>query len=526
MKEQQIKVLLVEDEVSYADLLQIVLGDSSTLQFVLTHAKRLEEALQHLAREQFDVVLLDLTLPDRQGLLTYAEVHAMAPAVPIIVLTGLEDQTLALQAVREGAQDYLFKGHLDGKMLTRVIRYAIERTRAAEALRQSEEFFRLISENVTDLIAVLDREGRRLYNSPSYKSLLGNPDTLTGSDSFLEIHPEDREQVKLLFQETVETGVGHRSQYRMVLKDGSVRHIESQGNAIKDATGRPVKVVVVSRDITEQKEAVEVLRSALSDLKISHEEVKTAQLQLIQAEKLEAVSTFAAGVAHEVKNPLQTIILGVDYLANHFADVDATAAMILTDMGDAVHRADSIIRGLVEFSAYNKRDVKDEDLSFIIEQSFRSVETELANFPIVLVRKLSRDLPQLKLDFRTIKHVFINLFMYCIRAMAESGGTLRVRTFSEQLTENLMTNGRASSYLRAGDTIVVAEVEDTASGDLEDKPTHGNTTVATAKATKKENGLGLTVLKKIIELYGGIIQITHRKELGNRYTIIFRAHRS
>src|SRR5260221_9354573 len=219
--------------------------------------------------------------------------HKMAPAVPIIVLTGVDDEQLALQVVRQGAQDYLVKGHVEGKMLPRVIRYAIERKRAAEALRQSEEFFRLISENVTDLIAVIDRDGRRLYNSPSYENLLGDPARLVGTDSFEEIHPEDREAVKRAFRETLRTGIGKRAEYRLVRKDGSVRYIESQGSAIRDETGADCKIVVVSRDITERMDAVAVLKEALSDVKRSHEQLRATHRQLIQAGQLTTVSTFA-----------------------------------------------------------------------------------------------------------------------------------------------------------------------------------------------------------------------------------------
>src|SRR6266478_1127692 len=170
---QAIKILLVEDESAYARLVEEVLAGALSFPFELVHARELSGALERLTNGRFDVVLLDLTLPDAQGLATYAQVHSLAPSVPIIALTGVDDEKLALQAVRDGAQDYVVKGQLDGKMLARVIRYAIERKRAAEELRQSEEFFRLISENVHDLMAVIDREGRRLYNSPSYKKLLG-----------------------------------------------------------------------------------------------------------------------------------------------------------------------------------------------------------------------------------------------------------------------------------------------------------------------------------------------------------------
>jgi len=133
--------------------------------------------------------------------------------------------------------------------------------RAEEGLRQGEEQFRLIAENLADLVAVLDLEGRRLYNSPSYKPILGDPETLRGSLSFAEIHPEDRRRVERVFQETVKTGVGQRLEYRLVSRDGHVHHIESQGSVIRDARDEVSKVVVVSRDITERKRAEEAYRS-------------------------------------------------------------------------------------------------------------------------------------------------------------------------------------------------------------------------------------------------------------------------
>ncbi len=516
-----VKVLLVEDEPAYAALMEKVLAGSPSSPFELTHAGEYGVALRQLAAGGVDVVLLDLTLPDRQGLDTYFEMHKMAPAVPIIVLTGVDDEQLALQVVRQGAQDYLVKGQFEGKMLARVIRYAIERKRAAEALRQSEQFFRLISENVSDLIAVIDRDGRRLYNSPSYKGLLGDPARLIGTDSFEEIHPDDRERIKRIFRETLKSGAGVRAEYRMVLKDGSVRYIESQGSAIQDESGTFSKLVVVSRDVTERIEAVGVLRQALSDLNKSHEELKAAQLQLVQSEKLEAVSTFAAGVAHEVKNPLQTVILGVDYLSGHLPSGDATAAMVLADMGGAVTRADGIIRGLLEFSSTRDRQVQEEDLSGIVEQSLRAVEPEIVNFPITVVKDLAPKLPQLRFDARTMKHVFIHLLMHAMRELA-GGGQLVVRTFTRTLTEEFRLNGRPSGIFKLGETLVGASLQEISAAQPGEKFTDGGPAGVVYPPAIQENGLGLTVLKKIIELYGGVIDVANNKAKGKEYLILFR----
>jgi diguanylate cyclase (GGDEF)-like protein/PAS domain S-box-containing protein len=129
-----------------------------------------------------------------------------------------------------------------------------EHRRAEERLRESEERFRLITENVGDLVAMVDTEGRRIYNSPSYRALF-NGGIEPGSDSFREIHPEDRDRIREVFRETIATGAGKRTEFRFVLHDGSMRYIESESRGIRDASGKVSKVVLVSRDVSERKRA-------------------------------------------------------------------------------------------------------------------------------------------------------------------------------------------------------------------------------------------------------------------------------
>lgn len=127
------------------------------------------------------------------------------------------------------------------------------------SLREQEAFFRLIAENIGDFIAVLDLDGRRLYNSPSYNRFFSDDARLRDSDSFAEVHPDDRERIKQIFRETVRTGVGQSTEYRFVLPDGGIRHMESSGGVIRDSQGRVLRVIVVSRDISERKQAQQAL---------------------------------------------------------------------------------------------------------------------------------------------------------------------------------------------------------------------------------------------------------------------------
>ncbi len=125
--------------------------------------------------------------------------------------------------------------------------------------KQEEEHFEsvnilnMITENASDLIAILDLKGNRLYNSASYNSIFSDKNKLFGTNSFREIHPEDQEKIKNVFAETVSTGIGQRAEFRFLLPDGSVRYIESVGDLIRNKFGQPEKVIVVSRDMTERK---------------------------------------------------------------------------------------------------------------------------------------------------------------------------------------------------------------------------------------------------------------------------------
>ncbi|HEY8555144.1 MAG TPA: diguanylate cyclase [Burkholderiales bacterium] len=127
MEQKAITVLVVEDSPTDALLLREALRDERSLKIQTAHAETLSEALRCLQERRFDLILLDLGLPDSQGLETFARMHDHAPQVPIIVLTGLDDDELAIQAVKEGAQDFLTKGRVDRYWLVRNIRYALER---------------------------------------------------------------------------------------------------------------------------------------------------------------------------------------------------------------------------------------------------------------------------------------------------------------------------------------------------------------------------------------------------------------
>jgi len=130
-----ISVLLVEDNNGDARLVQDALTESVRVRFRVERADKLNAAVGRLAKETYDVILLDLTLPDSWGLETFQKIHEVAPQTPVMVLTGLDDETLGIMAVQQGAQEYLVKGQATGPMIVRCLRYALQRHRMQEDLR-------------------------------------------------------------------------------------------------------------------------------------------------------------------------------------------------------------------------------------------------------------------------------------------------------------------------------------------------------------------------------------------------------
>ena len=152
MYDQPVNVLLIEDNPGDARLIRELLAEMNSGQFSVECAGQLDEGLDRLARGGIDVVLLDLSLPDSKGLETFTAAHAGSRGVPIIVLTGLDDETVAISAVKKGAQDYLVKGRVDGELLSHAIRYAIERQKM---LMELDGFAQTVSHDLKNPLAAI-----------------------------------------------------------------------------------------------------------------------------------------------------------------------------------------------------------------------------------------------------------------------------------------------------------------------------------------------------------------------------------
>ena len=269
-RDETVRLLLVEDNVDDAELIRTKLARGRRLRVEVTHVDRLEKGLARLAAGDHDVVLLDFSLPDSFGLDTFRRAHTAAPRVPIIVLTSLDDDELAVQAVREGAQDYLVKREADTRLLVRSILYAMERQRADDALRDSEERFALAARGVNDGLWDWNLVNDRVFFSPRWKSMLGFAEAEVGDSprEWLDrIHPDDRPPFRRHLDAHL-AGDAEQLEFEHRMRDAAGEYIWvlARGVVVRGDDGKPYRMAGSQTDITARKRAEHQLQhDALHD---------------------------------------------------------------------------------------------------------------------------------------------------------------------------------------------------------------------------------------------------------------------
>jgi signal transduction histidine kinase len=212
--------------------------------------------------------------------------------------------------------------------------------------------------------------------------------------------------------------------------------------------------------------------------------------------------------------------MGVEFLQAHLAS-DEIASDVIHEMSEAVSRADGVVRGLLDFSAPKRLQLAPSDLNALIEHALVLVRGERRG-EVEIVREFQPDLPLVPLDTDKISQVFINVLSNAYHAMPD-GGTLTVRTYSKQLTGvgSNIGDTRSESF-RVGEALVVAEIDDTGEGIPEDKMPKIFEPFFTTKPTGSGTGLGLSVVKTIVDLHGASIDVRNLSDVGTRVTLTFR----
>jgi C4-dicarboxylate-specific signal transduction histidine kinase len=230
-------------------------------------------------------------------------------------------------------------------------------------------------------------------------------------------------------------------------------------------------------------------------------ELRTTELQLIQAEKLESLGRMAAGIAHEVKNPLMIILTGIKVLSKR-VQTDEQTQRLLQDMTEAVNRADKIVAGLLAYSRDRDLDVSSANLNAVVESALLLVKHDIDRSLVSVDVDLDRSIPDLRFDEFKIQQVLVNILTNAIHAVGHAG-RIAVRT-------SLQT------------AVAIIQVDDSGPGIPEAHLTKIFEPFFTTKPTGIGTGLGLSISKKIVEMHGGTIDIGNRAEGGAQVTIALR----
>jgi PAS domain S-box-containing protein len=489
-----LNVLLVEDNAADARLVTEFLHEAPK-RFAVTHTPLLRDACEFLAAGDFNAVVLDLGLPDSQGLDTLHRTRAAAGGTPVIVLTGLDDEALAIDAVVNGAQDYLVKGASTGQLLRHSVMYAIERAKVESTMRERDERFRQLADNMREVFFVVDAQFRAtLYVSPGYEIVWGVPcSTLYDRPgSFIEsVMPED---VSVVMENIARVQGGEdpgEIEFRIVRPDGERRWLLTHAMPVRDASGAVYRIAGVAMDVTDRR---------------------SLERQYQQAQKMEAVGRLAGGVAHDFNNLLTVIssytslILTENTLAEPIRDD-------LRQIAKAADSAATLTRQLLAFSRQQIVQPKVLSLNDVTRDAEKMLRRVIGE-DIALVTTFGSGLGHVMADFGQLEQVIMNLAVNARDAMP-GGGQLSIETANVALTHPFSRDGFAAE---PGDYIAMV-VRDTGTGMNDETKQRIFEPFFTTKESGKGTGLGLAMVFGIVKQSGGYIAVDSEPGEGSSFAL-------
>ena len=469
-----LQILLVEDNVGDARLLYEMFSQERPDSFKLTHLLRMSEAEVHLAKGGVDIILLDMGLPDGHGLETVRRAHAAAPDVPMIVLTGLDDEELAAEAMKEGAQDYLIKGQIENRALPRAFRHAIERHRIlAETdlirTRQSQERVSSVLECTSDSVITINHDWILLYGNR--KALESIPDFKIGKD-YWSCFPAT---LSTAAEQYLRTAMEERS-------EAKYEHYYAPSEQWYKVHAFPTNdgLSMFFSNMTEDKKIRDQLELE----------------QLLREKRIEALSYMAGGLAHEINNPLAIIHARANDLRSLAAGEKPIAAIDVLKACDSIvqtsDRAIKILRGLRGFGRETNQDpMRLASINEIAEQCIEQQHTRFGRHDIELRLDLNLSIPDFPCRQTQIGQIVTNLLNNAFDAIVQSDALKRWMSLTTEYVEGEM-------YI---------DITDSGPGVEDHFKAHLMEPFFTTKEFGQGMGIGLSLSRAIAQNHGGTLTL-------------------
>ncbi len=492
-----IRVLLLEDNSADAALLRALLAESPGASSITLHVeRRLSDGISRLQESRFDVVLLDLGLPDSQGMETLRQLKAQIHGIAIVVLTGLADEAIGLEAVHRGAQDFLVKGEVDARVLIRIIRYAIERQQAQRSLQESQDRLALAID-VADLRTWdWDLQTGKVVGSycPTGDAATSRLDRVTDFSSFFSyVHTDDREENNKKIADAMENQRDYQNEMRIVWPDGTTRWVQVKGRFFYNGHRKPIRMIGALVDLTEHKRAEEAMKRHADEV--------------MHLARVSLMGQMASGLAHELNQPLGAIVNYASVVLMQLEAGKAPAPITMQAIQEVIketRRAGSIISRLRSF--VSKQDPRRGMTSVrqLLEETLHLLAFELRHQQIRPAVNLADDLPLVLADAIQIEQVLINLIYNALEAM--DGANSPVRNLSVEAgidPEN--TTHAFISVIDSGPGV---------------EPEHMRKLFDAFFTTKKTGlGMGLNICRTIVESHGGRLTARRNPTGGMCFTL-------
>lgn len=488
----QLDILLVEDDEDDYHIVRRLLSRATTIQCTLHWRNSYEAGLAALRERPFDVCLVDYRLGGAyDGLSLLRTIRSEGLTLPVILLTGQGDVQVDLEAMAAGAWDYLIKGQLDAQQLERSIRYAVERHRAEERIREQAALL----DAARDVILAVDLNRQIIYWNRSAEELTGTKVEEALGRSFQEVlDGVDNALLQEAFRAVQTEGVWN-GELRLRQAKAEDRLLESRWTLVRDAYGRARSILIIGTDVTERRQL---------------------EQQFLRAQRIESIGRLVSGMAHDLNNLFVPILLGGRLLSQDQLDPEKRARA-LDMIQRSAERGTDLVRQVLAFA----RGVEGERVLLDVRPIVQEVAHLLqATFPstIRIEMQLSDKLWPVQGDATQLQQVLMNLCVNARDAMPE-GGQLLLRV------ENLQVDPLyARRVLEAHPgPYVCLTVSDTGVGiphDILDKIFEP---FFTTKPVGKGSGLGLSTVYSIVRSHGGFINVYSEPGQGTTFRVYLPA---
>lgn len=473
---ENLRLLIVEDDSVNCMILEGMLQKSALSIAGIEKSETLDSAMELLGKIPIDAVLLDLNLPDSTGLETLKIILKKHPQKPIIVITGEHDEQVGLEAISMGAQEYLLKGKFNVDSLVKSIRYGMGRKDSEERARQNERIFQTLISHLPQKILLKDIHSRFVYCNEKYAESTNLPiEELIGKTD-MDLYPPDKaalythsDQIVLESDKTTEHFFRH-------LESDTEYITRVLKTVVKNERGQAEGILCVFEDFTDRIRIEEGLKNAVEELEASNQQLREMQSQLVQNEKLASIGQLAAGIAHEINNPMGFVNSNFSTLKKYIACLTAMYEVyeqflgglesglphdlekelqkvreardemqidyicedipeLFKDSEEGMKRIIKIVKNLRDFSRIDQiEDFSHANLADCLQSTLVVSRNELKYATDIITH--FDDIPDVYCNSGLLNQVFLNILVNAAQAIDQQGrpekGTIEIKTYSDE----------------------------------------------------------------------------------------------